>query len=261
MLSALIPVYNKEKAIEPALEAVERALRALGQPYQMVVVDDESTDGTWDAVQKFAATRSKTVVAARHDVNQGKGYALLHAFQKCQGDLVLFIDADLDLPPDQVKLFLYYLERYKADAVIGSKRHPDSIIRYPLMRRFLSRVYQIMNYVLFSLPVSDTQVGLKLFRREVLTAVFHRILVKRYAFDLEILLLAYREGFHIKEAPIVLEYSGGRSAVNYRNIAYMFIDTMAIFYRLKILRYYERQRVPEPELMPTAPKNKRPSRG
>lgn len=250
MLSALIPIYNKGPSVAAALAEVDRALAALGQPYEMVIVDDASSDSTWEEVERFAKAHPKTAVLLRHEQNQGKGFALLHAFEKSRGDLILFIDADLDLPPDQVKLFLYYMERYKADAIIGSKRHPDSIVKYPAMRRFLSRVYQILNYVLFSLPVSDTQVGLKLFRREVLDAVFHRILVKRYAFDLEILLLAYREGFHIKEAPVELYYTNGRSGVNPKSIFHIFMDTAAIFYRLKIVHYYDRKRPAEPGLVP-----------
>jgi len=212
----------------------------------MVLVDDASTDGTLKELEKFAARHSEARVVAL-EKNHGKGGALLEGFRHSKGDIVLFADADLDLSPKQIPRFLEYMERFRADVVIGSKNHPDSVVKYPLMRRILSRGYLVLNFILFKLPVSDTQVGMKLFRREVLDYAAPKMLVKKYAYDLELLVLARYAGFHIKDAPIELAMGGGNrymSGVNPAQIFFIFWDTMAIWYRLKILKYYDRKGKP-----------------
>jgi len=246
MLSAIVPCYNKEKVVYKALGNIRTALAATGLKYEMVLVNDASTDGTLSELQKFAEKYQEARVVAL-PANLGKGGALLEGFRQSKGNPVLFIDADLDLSPAQIPRFLEYMERFRADVVIGSKNHPDSIVKYPLIRKILSRGYLYLNFILFQLPISDTQVGMKLFRREVLEYAVPKMLVKKYAYDLELLVLARYAGFHIKDAPIELVMGGGNrymSGVNPAQIFYIFWDTMAIWYRLKILKYYDKKGTP-----------------
>ena len=127
--------------------------------------------------------------------------------------------------------------------VVGSKRHPDSDVAYPRRRRIYSGLYQLLVRALFSLDVRDTQVGMKLFRREVLDRVLPVVLVKRYAFDLEVLAVSRHFGFRrIVESPITLEYRFTGSGVGWRAIANALWDTAAVFYRLRVRGYYDRQR-------------------
>jgi glycosyltransferase involved in cell wall biosynthesis len=238
LLSAVIPCYKKERVVYAALSDVRSELSKLGVPFEMVLVDDGSPDGTLSELKRFCKSKKNCRVVALPR-NHGKGNALLDGFRHSRGDVVLLIDADKDLPPRQIPLFLQYLERYNADVVIGSKNHPDSIVKYPLMRRFLSRIYQIICFVLFQMPVSDTQVGLKLFKRPVLEYAAPKMLVKRYAFDPELLVLAHYGGFYIREAPIELHFRGS-SGVAPQGIFNMLWDTMAIWYRLKIMHYYDK---------------------
>ncbi len=237
-LSVIMPAYMKEDVIAKALKETEKVLKGFGMPYEIIVVDDGSKDRTRQNAEKY---RSKHVKVVGYRKNAGKGNALKYGFKYVKGDLVAFMDADTDLHPDQLQYFLYYMSTESADVVIGSKVHPLSKVSYPPLRKFLSRGYRLFNRVLFNLNVHDTQVGQKLFKREVLDDIMGRVLVKRYAFDLELLVNAHHRGYKIVEAPIKLNYDFSGSAVNLKAIWHIFVDTCAIFYRLRILKYYDRQ--------------------
>ncbi|MDP1728808.1 MAG: glycosyltransferase family 2 protein, partial [archaeon] len=155
-----------------------------------------------------------------------------------KGDYIAFVDSGRDLNPKQLIDFLKIMSNENTDIVIGSKKHKDSKVHYPFTRRVMSGVYRTMNRILFSLDVKDTQVGLKLFKRKVLNEVMPRIAIKRFAFDLELLVIANKRGFKITEAPITLHYQF-QSTINMKAVFWMLWDTAAIFYRDKILHYYD----------------------
>ncbi|MEQ9335935.1 MAG: glycosyltransferase family 2 protein, partial [Miltoncostaeaceae bacterium] len=160
-----------------------------------------------------------------------------------RGRWVAWIDSDLDLDPALLVNFLRLAREGDLDIVVGSKRHPDSRVQYPTRRRIYSWMYQQLVRAMFALNVRDTQVGMKLFRREVLEEVLPVVLVKRFAFDLEMLAVANSFGFdRIAEAPIDLDYRFEGSGVNWRAIAQALWDTGAVFYRLRLLRFYARRR-------------------
>jgi len=234
-ISVIMPAYTKEDIIAKALFETEDVLKGFGMPYEIIVVDDGSKDNTRANAEKY---NSKYVKVVGYKKNTGKGYALKYGFKHVKGDLVAFMDADTDLHSDQLQYFLYFMSTENADVVIGSKVHPLSDVKYPPVRRFLSCGYRCFNRVLFNLDVHDTQVGQKLFKKEVLDDIMDRVLVKRYAFDLELLVNAHHRGYKIVEAPVKLEYDFSGSSVNLKAIWHIFVDTCAIFYRLRILHYY-----------------------
>src|SRR3989344_8535924 len=114
---------------------------------------------------------------------------------RAKGELIAFIDAGSDLNAKGIGLALEHMKWYEADIIIGSKRHKASKIDYPARRRLLSWIVQRATRFVFGFNVSDTQTGLKLFKREVLDDVLPRLLVKRWAFDVEMLAVAYRLGY------------------------------------------------------------------
>ncbi len=238
LLSILMPAYNEGPRIRANILAVDRLFKELGRRYEIIVVDDGSGDWTFEEA-KAAAKGSPLITVKRHEVNQGKGWALKEAFRLCRGEWVVFLDSDLDIDPGQLQVFFEIQEREGSDVVIGSKRHPDSKLKYPLKRRIVSAGYFFLVKLLFRMPLRDTQTGLKLFRREVLKAVFPKVLVKRYAFDLELLALAHHLGFRISEAPVIVEYRGKFGHIGLRSVFNIWWDTMAVFYRLHIKRYYD----------------------
>ena len=237
-VSVLMPAYNEGPRIRANILAVDRMFKAMRRPYEIIVVDDGSGDWTFEEA-KAAAGRKAHITVRRHAVNQGKGWALKEAFRLSTGEWVVFLDSDLDIDPSQLEIFFSIQDAEKADVVIGSKRHPLSKLKYPFKRKVVSAGYFFLVKMLFQMPLRDTQTGLKLFRRDVLKAVFPKVLVKRYAFDLELLVLAHHFGFSISEAPVVVEYRGKFGHIGLRSVFNIWWDTMAVFYRLRIKRYYD----------------------
>jgi glycosyltransferase involved in cell wall biosynthesis len=175
-------------------------------------------------------------------MNIGKGFALSCGVDQSVGELVTFIDADMELDPANISGFIALMDNSGCDAVIGSKRHPESKVAYPAFRRLQSAAYQLLVRVLFNLDVRDTQTGLKLFRRQVLKEALPLLAIKRFAFDLELLVVTRLIGYRkICEAPINLDYQFS-STVNLRSAFWVLWDTAAIFYRLRIRRYYQHRR-------------------
>ncbi len=239
LLSVVAPVHNGSAFIQANVAIIREELDAAGVPYELIVVSDGSVDTT---VELALAAGSRDVRVFHYDRNVGKGYAVKLGLLSARGRYVGFIDSDLDLHPSELPRFLAAIQTGGLDAVIGSKRHPDSQVDYPTRRRVYSWFYQQLVRLLFRLDVRDTQVGIKLFRRELVDDVVPHLLVKRYAFDLELLAVARALGYsRIQEQPIRLDYAFTGSGIRPLAIAQALWDTAAIFYRLRILRYYDRR--------------------
>lgn len=237
-LSVIIPAYNEENHIENTIKETVKTLNSFGIDYEIIIVDDGSKDKTFEKATNVSKNIDKIKVF-RYEKNKGKGNAIIYGFKNSTGNLITFIDADLDLHPKQIKTFLKYMKKYNADIVVGSKRHPKSKLNYPFYRKFLSTAYYLMNKILFGLPVKDTQAGLKLYKREIIEKIFPKLLVKRYAADLEMLVVSKYFGYKIVEAPIVLNFQRFKTRVSLKDIIKILIDTLAIFYRIKIIHFYQ----------------------
>jgi glycosyltransferase involved in cell wall biosynthesis len=231
----IVPAYLEGDRIVGSIIELERELKKLGRPYEIVLV----VDGCADTYRAAKTIRSDTVMVYYYEENIGKGYALKYGVNRATGDLVTFIDADMSIDPNQIDVFIKLIDVYNADIVVGSKRHPQSKVHYPLFRRFQSFCYQLLITVLFQINVKDTQTGLKLFRRQVIQDILPRALVKAYAFDLELLVIAHHLGYRkIIEAPIEIKQQF-TSTVKLSSAFWTFLDTCAIFYRLHFVKYYD----------------------
>lgn len=243
LVSIIVPAYRQEKTIESDLDRIKSVLDKLRYPTELICVTDGKVDSTFNKTSKFAK-KYQNVKAIGYDVNKGKGYAVRFGIAESKGDMIGFVDAGMDLNPAGLSLFLDHFEWYNADIIVGSKRHPASKVEYPWQRRILSIGYQLLVWLLFGLKVRDTQVGMKFFKREVLEKVLPRLLVKKFAFDVEMLAVANYLGFkRIYEAPVEIKlHFGGTSTITsqkfLRTVFRMLVDTLAVFYRLKILNYY-----------------------
>lgn len=240
LLSVIIPVYRQERTIRKNLCSIEAELSQLTVPFEIIVVIDGFDDKSSEEARKV---RSKNIFVVGYNTNHGKGYAIRYGMAKSKGDIVGFLDAGGDIRAEGISMMLEHFHWYNADIIVGSKRHPVSKVYYPLPRRILSWGYQMFTRLLFGLNVRDTQVGLKLYRRNVLEDVLPRLLVKQFAFDIEILAVAWRLGYtRIFEAPVELELSGMSTITSshfWSIIFRMLWDTLAVFYRLKIVHYYD----------------------
>lgn len=243
LFSVIIPAYRQEGTILRDVRRIERVLSRIRYDYEIVVVIDGQVDKTYQKLRKIRSSKLR-IYQSPYRKNQGKGYAIRLGMKHCRGDYVAFIDAGMEIDPNGLSMLLEHMEWYRADVIVGSKRHPASVVDYPLARRILSRGYYVLVKVLFGINVKDTQAGIKIFRREVLEQILPVLLVKRYAFDVEILSVANRFGFkRIYEAPIKLEhqFENLSSAASLKTIWSMLVDTAAVFYRLNILHYYEKK--------------------
>ena len=194
-ISVVMPAFQLGDVIAANLDRVWAATRSLPR-VEIVVVDDGSTDGTLAAATE-AASRRPGIVVVTHEVNQGKGEALITGWRVSRGGTVVFLDADLDLPPEQIGRFVDRLQA--ADVVVGAKRDTMSGGRYPPARRLLSRIFALLTTGALRLPVQETQTGLKAFRRSVLDTVLPSVRLRGYAFDLELIVRARDAGYRIVE--------------------------------------------------------------
>ncbi|MBI5892567.1 MAG: glycosyltransferase family 2 protein [Deltaproteobacteria bacterium] len=240
-ISAILPAYNEGHHIYDNLLETHRVLKKSHCDFEIMVVDDGSKDNTYTEAVRVAKNVG-SIIPIKLPYNCGKGSALKNGFKHVTGSFVVFLDADLDLHPHQIYQMFRVMRDENADVVIGSKYHPESKLNYPLSRKIFSRIYAFCLKMLFGLPLRDTQTGLKIFRYEVLANIFPRVLCKRYAFDVELLANAHHAGYKVVESPIVLNYrremKWGR--IGLKDMYYMGMDTLAIFYRMYILRYYDR---------------------
>lgn len=240
LLSLIIPVFNQEKTIRKDIKRIMKVMDQLRYKYEIIVVIDGYIDASLKQVKKITSRKLHVI---GYKVNKGKGHAVRYGMSKSKGDIIAFIDSGMDLNPNGISMLLEHFEWYKADIIIGSKLHPVSKVEYPLSRKVLSWGYRSIVRLLFGLSVRDTQVGMKFFRRKVLETILPRLLVKTYAFDIEILAVSHHLGFkRIYEAPVEIDFTGMSSITStnfWRTITHMLWDTAAVFYRLKLMRYYD----------------------
>ena len=233
-LSVVLPCHNSASALMEVIDGLHESLADVGD-YEIIVVSDGSTDDTVSVARGCVDPRVR-VVEYRDRV--GKGHALRVGLSQARGRYVAFMDSDGDIAPSSLRPFVELMRLYDPDIVLASKRHPLSDVVYPTTRRIMSWGYHRLTRLLFRVDVRDTQAGLKLVRRDVLAAVLPRMVEKRYAFDLELLVVARALGFRrVFEAPLRLHFRFA-SGVNLRTTGRVFVDTLAIFYRRHVLDAY-----------------------
>ncbi len=237
-LSVILPCHNLATAIEDNLYRLDALIAGHGFPYELIPVDDGSSDLTAEILRK-ASRNSLT----RHPVflsrNTGKGGALRAGAKAAKYQWILLLDGDLDLDPTLLPTFTDQAVQSSADIIVGSKRHPAAEVNYPRRRRWVSAFYHFFTRCFLNVPVRDTQSGMKLIRREALLEVLERMLIKHFAFDLEMLTIAQGCGYTMTEAPVRIRDFGHRwGCLTFNVIWRTFIDTLAIFYRTRVLHYY-----------------------
>lgn len=181
------------------------------------------------------AETDNSVKVVHYSTNRGKGHAIRQGFLASSGDLILCMDADMGPMVHNIKKFIDVLAN-GADVVVGSKRHPSSRVRYPIYRRFLSAGFNSLVRLFFGLPLADSQAGFKLYKREVLETVLPKLLMKRFAFEVEMMANVSRKGFNVVEAPIVYTHEGSHLTVG--DVFWMGVDLIAIFYRMHMTDTY-----------------------
>ena len=245
LLSIIVPAYKQENTIKNDLENIDSTLRAgLGAnyDYEIICVIDGEVDATRKEAEKIISEKIKVL---SYNENKGKGFAVRFGMKKAKGDLISFLDAGMDISPKGIMMLMAHMDWYNADIIVGSKRHPASRVNYSFSRKIFSICYHLGIKILFGLRLTDTQSGIKIFKRNVVEAILPRLLVKRYAMDIEMLAVANYLGFtRIYEGPIEVHFDKKTSRISWRDGFGAIWDTVAVFYRLKILHYYDDKNKP-----------------
>lgn len=236
-LTLVVPCRNVgSDRLAAHLSRICDTLLEAGVSFELVPVSDGSTDGSEAAFARVPEDLVRPIVWTE---NRGKGEALRAGLAAGRGRYLGFIDGDGDLPADLLAGFVEVTRREQPEVVVGSKRHPQAEVDYPFVRRCYSTGYQLLTRVLFGIGVRDTQTGIKLIRRDVVAEVLPRMVEKRFAFDLELLAVAHRLGYrHVAELPVRI---GERfpSTISPVAVWRMLQDTLATFWRLRVLRFYD----------------------
>lgn len=245
LLSVITPVYKKEKTVCKELTDLHKTLSATGYKFEViVVVDGTNLDNSLEEAKKC---KLSNVRVYGYPTNHGKGQAVRFGMQKAKGDIVTFIDSGGDINPQGITILLEHMKWYGADIIVASKAHPASIVNYPISRRILSKGYYYFVKALFGLKLRDTQTGLKIYKRSVLDKVLDRLVVKRFAFDIEILAVAHSLGYkRIYDGPVEVKWDFKDTTIwgvfTDNGIWNFVYDTISVWYRLKVLRYYKDKR-------------------
>ena len=235
-ISVIVPAYNEGYHIYDNLLTICDSLK--DQAFELIVVDDGSSDDTFSE-SKRAAKKRKNIKPVQLTTNAGKGASLFRGFDEALGETIVFFDSDLEIAPHYIVKLLAVMDEEGADVVAGVK---DPITnRFPAPRRLMSAVYRNTVSFLFDLKITDTQTGIKLFKREVLENAIPRMSVSRFAFDLELLVAAARFGYHIVEVPVEVLYArkGGMGRMKFINVFATFTDTLGIYFRASFWRWLE----------------------
>jgi dolichyl-phosphate beta-glucosyltransferase len=208
-LSVIIPAYNEEKRIERTLLDVDAYLEKQNYGYEIIVVDNNSNDKTAEVVKKLGST---TVQNARviSETTKGKGAAVRAGMLAATGDFRLFMDADNATPVSEIERFWPFLSQGH-DVVIGSRYvDPSTVkIKQPFYRILLSRMSNFLIQFVLIPHIKDTQTGFKAFSADASKKIFSQITIFGWAFDMELLAIALKLSYRIREVPVSWEEHGG----------------------------------------------------
>lgn len=207
-LSVVIPAYNEVDRLPLTLEKVASYLNETPErPAEILVVNDGSSDWTGTSAREIGTKLERPNLSVRvldNPGNRGKGYSVRHGMREGRYDWLLFTDADLSAPIEELSKLAAAVSDGGYDAAIGSRALDRSLIgvHQPLFRETLGRIFNLAVRITTGLPFADTQCGFKLFRREAAQKIFAKQLLERFGFDVEILFLAKKFGFRVIEVPV-----------------------------------------------------------
>ncbi len=201
-LSVVIPAFNEEGRIEKSIRGIEKFLVQAGYPFEIIVIDDGSLDGTWSLLTNLSQ-KIPHLIHHRNDKNEGKGYSVKRGVLLARGKFILFSDSDLSTPIEEITNLLPWFDK-GYDIVIGSRglKQSNIIIHQALHRENMGRVFNWLVRLLLLPDFKDTQCGFKCFKQETVSEIFIRQTVFGFCFDVELLFISKLLGYKIKECPV-----------------------------------------------------------
>lgn len=230
-LSVILPAYNEEQRLRPTLESVCRFLSQRGTSFEVIVVDDGSSDNTKGLVEDFASSDSRVRCLALHK-NAGKGRAVKEGVLHAHGARIVFADADGSTPIEEIDRLSAALDA-GADMAIGSRALASSETRVEALwyRKLLGRIFNKLINLIIVPGIADTQCGFKLFTRRAAQFLFARQTAERFSFDVELLFIAQRAGLRISEVPVNWHNVPGSKVHLLTDACHMFMDACRFRWR------------------------------
>ena len=225
-LSIVIPAYNESSRIENALERVMSCVASQGWDAEVLVVDDGSKDNTAQIVQQWMLQYPRLHLV-QNPGNRGKGYSVRNGLLQAAGDIVMFTDADLSAPMEEAERLLAAIND-GADVAIGSRwmDRTRQTIHQPLYRQVFGRCFNWITRTVMGLPFKDTQCGFKAFKRPAAQIIFRLQTIERWGFDPEILFIARKLKYTIREVPVTWGHDE-RSRISYLKDGLQMLKEMA----------------------------------
>ncbi len=225
-VSIVIPAYNEDKRLETSLVKIIKFCESKLDKYEIIIVDDGSTDNTFTVAEKFTSNR---VILLKNKINRGKGYSVKRGILKAKYPLVLFSDSDLATPINELIKFLDFInDGY--DVVIASRNIKGAkiITKQPKYRQWLGKIFSILVRIITLPAFKDTQCGFKLFKTAKAKKIVQYQTLDRFSFDVELLYIAKKMNCKIKEAPVTWTDKRGTTVRLWKDTTKMLKDIIII---------------------------------
>ena len=244
-LTIVVPAYNEEVRLGPSLERINDYVSREGLHAEILVVDDGSTDRTRRIAAAALEGGRGRVLSSRE--NRGKGHAVRRGVREASGRWVLMTDADLSTPIEDHAILAQAARDHDLDVAIGSRGLPESRVEVPqhALREKMGKLFNLLMRSMTGLPFRDTQCGFKLIDRRRTLPLFERMVVDRFAFDVELLYLCHRFALHVREVPVTWRDAPGSRVSLLRDPLNMLWDVARIRWRFRRGMY-------NPEIEPPA---------
>lgn len=230
-VSVVIPAYNEADRIAETLRAIAAFARSITTPFELIVVDDGSSDGTADLARRYLSASPHVRGSVLHyGQNRGKGFAVRAGLLRASAPIALFTDADLSTPLCEMFSLLQPIERGEADVTFGSRALNRRLIgvRQPFWREAGGRAFNIVLRASTGLPFVDTQCGFKAFRMSVCRPLLESASIDRFGFDVELLYAAHRAGLRLREIPVRWDHREGSKVRFLRDGSRMLRDIITV---------------------------------
>ena len=227
--SVVIPAYNEADKISSSLTQAVNFMRTFCQSFEIIVIDDGSKDATASIVEEYSVENPEVRVI--RNPHKGKGFAVLTGMNAAVGNLVYMADADLSAPMTELKKLAVWVTDQNFDIAIASRFVPGLKVTKPVLwhRQFMEKIFRLLRMVITNnYSIQDTQCGFKVFSREVAMKIFPLMTIDRFAFDAEVIFVAVKSGYWIKELPIILQNPTESSIRIYRDSLNMLLDLIRI---------------------------------
>jgi dolichyl-phosphate beta-glucosyltransferase len=223
-LSIIIPAYNEEHRIQKTLEKIINYLKRKKYNYEIIIVDDGSKDNTINVIKNI---KDKKIKILKNEINRGKGYSVKKGILNAKKDWILFSDADLSTPIEELDNFTKYLDY---DIIIGSRNLKESniMIHQPFYRAYPGKIFSYLVRLITIRGIKDTQCGFKLFKKEIAHKIFNKQTIDRWGFDVELMYIAHKYKYKIKELPVIWLNDEKTKLNLFKDSTRMFLDLIKI---------------------------------